>query len=151
MHQEAGEVTGSPENPLVVAAAQAFAGFLGAEVTYAHIIGPGEQVNDVVKQRYIEPEDSSQRLPITVWEAQSPAAELVRRSEQFDLLVLGSARESAMQQLMFGSVTQTVAKQAKCSVLLVKKEPGRVRAIAREMFRPLGDGERTEIEVPEDE
>jgi len=144
-------VTGSPENPLVVEAAQAFAGFLGAEVTYAHIIGHGEQVNDVIKQRYIEPEDSSQRLPITVWEAQSVAAELVRRSEQFDLLVLGSARESAMQQLMFGSATQTVAKQAKCSVLMVKKGPGRVRAIAREMFRPLEDGERTEIEVPEDE
>ncbi len=144
-------VTGSPENPLVLEAAQAFADFLGAEVTYAHILQPGEPISDVIKQHYIEPEDSSKRLPITIWEAQSPAAELVRRSEQFDLLVLGSARESAVQQLMFGSVTQTVAKQAKCSVLMVKRSPGPVRALAREMFRPLEDGERTEVEVPEDE
>jgi nucleotide-binding universal stress UspA family protein len=144
-------VTGSPQNPLVVDTARAFGDYLGAAVTYAYIRRPGEEIDSLVTQRYVEPEDSSKRLPIAFWQAQSPAAELVRRSEGYDLLVLGSARESLMQQLTFGSVTQTLARHAKCSVLMVKKGPGRVRAIAREMFRPLEDGERTEIEVPEEE
>jgi len=144
-------VTGSPQNPLVIQTAQAVANFLGGQVTYAHIIRPGEQVDESVKQRYIEPEDPTQRLPITIWEAESPVAEMVRRSSEFDLLVLGATRGSVMQQLMFGSTTQTLAKHAKCSVLMVKAAPGPVRIFAREMFRPLEAGERTEIEVPEDE
>ena len=82
-----------------------------------------------------------------MWQAESAAAELVRRSGEFDLLVLGSARGSMMQQLMFGSVAETVAKHAKCSVLMVKRSPGRAQALARELFRPLEPEERTEVEA----
>jgi len=144
-------VTGSPQNPLVVEAAGAFQQFFDAEVTYAHVKRPGEEINDGLRQRYIENEDEEKRLPIEFWEARSPAAELVRRSVDYDLLILGSARESAVQQLTFGSVTQTLAKHAKCSVLMVKKGPGPLKALAREMFRPLEDDERTEVILPEEE
>jgi len=144
-------VTGSPQNPLVVHAAKAFQQFFDADVTYAYVKHPGEEINGVLRQRYLENEDERERLPIEFWESRSPAAELVRRSVDYDLLILGSARESVLQQLAFGSVTQTVAKHAKCSVLMVKKGPGPLRALAREMFRPLEDDERTEIIVPEEE
>ncbi len=144
-------VTGSPQNPLVVDAARAFQQFFDAEVTYAYVKHPGEEINDVLRHRYLENEDERERLPIEFWEARSPAAELVRRSADYDLLILGSARESALQQLAFGSVTQTMAKYAKCSVLMVKKGPGPLKTLAREMFRPLEDDERTEIILPEEE
>jgi len=144
-------VTGSPQNPLVVEAAGALQQFFDADVTYAYVKRPGEEINDGLRQRYLENEDERERLPIEFWEARSPAAELVRRSADYDLLILGSARESALQQLAFGSVTQTVAKHAKCSVLMVKKGPGPLKALTREIFRPLEDDERTEVILPEEE
>ena len=144
-------VTGSPQNPLVVEAARAFQHFFDAEVTYAHVRRPGQEIDDDLRQKYLENKDEGGPLPIEFWEARSPAAELVRRSADYDLFILGSARESALQQLTFGSVTQTLAKHAKCSVLMVKKGPGPLKALAREMFRPLEDDERTEVILPEEE
>lgn len=46
--------------------------------------------------------------------------EIIRRDKQYDLILVGSRGLSGLKSLILGSVSKKVAKEAKCSVLVVK-------------------------------
>ena len=50
-----------------------------------------------------------------------PADEIVRLSEEYDLVVIGATGESDVLDNMFGSVSGHVARKSKCPVILVPK------------------------------
>lgn len=50
-----------------------------------------------------------------------PADEIVRMSEEYDMIVMGTTGESDVLDEVFGSVSSHVARKAKCPVLLIPK------------------------------
>ena len=53
-----------------------------------------------------------------------PANEIVRiaKEEEVDLIVIGSNKPNIFVRLLFGSISQAVARKASCPVLIVKRE-----------------------------
>lgn len=49
-----------------------------------------------------------------------PVAELIKRSESVDLLVMATHGRSGMSRFLLGSVTERVVRAAHCSVLVVR-------------------------------
>jgi len=56
-----------------------------------------------------------------------PANEIVRiaNEENIDLIVIGSENPNIFVRILFGSISQSVARKAPCSVLIVKREEKR--------------------------
>jgi nucleotide-binding universal stress UspA family protein len=57
----------------------------------------------------------------TVVSPESPADELVRRSGDLDLLVVGSRSHGPMRRLLLGSTSRRVVRDAKCPVLVLPR------------------------------
>jgi len=53
-----------------------------------------------------------------------PANEIVRiaKEEEVDLIVIGSNKPNVFVRLLFGSISQAVARKASCPVLIIKRE-----------------------------
>ena len=53
-----------------------------------------------------------------------PANEIVRiaKEEEVDLIVIGSNKPNIFVRLLFGSISQAVARKASCPVLIIKRE-----------------------------
>ena len=52
----------------------------------------------------------------------------------FDLVVLGAAREPIFRQVLFGEIPEKVARYSPASVLVVKQYEGHVRSMFKRMF-----------------
>ncbi len=49
-----------------------------------------------------------------------PDEEIVKESENFDLIVIGTHGRSGIAKLLIGSITERVVKYAKCPVMVIK-------------------------------
>jgi len=49
-----------------------------------------------------------------------PVTEIIRRSESFDLIVMGTHGRTALSRLLMGSVAERVVRGAHCSVMVVR-------------------------------
>lgn len=61
-------------------------------------------------------------------EATSVAGGIALESRDYDLVVLGAAREPFLRQVMFGEIPEKVARYSPASVLVVKRYEGHVRS-----------------------
>jgi nucleotide-binding universal stress UspA family protein len=61
-------------------------------------------------------------------EASSIAGGIAMESRDYDLVVLGAAREPFLSQVMFGEIPEKVARYSPASVLVVKRYEGTVRS-----------------------
>ncbi len=52
-----------------------------------------------------------------------PAGEIVKKSGEFDLIVMATHGHTGFARLVLGSVTERVVRLAKCSVLVVRPPP----------------------------
>ncbi len=68
-------------------------------------------------------------------EAKSIAGGIAKESRDYDLVVLGAAREPYLQQVVFGEIPEKVARFSPASVLVVKRYEGQVRSLLK---RALG-------------
>ncbi len=55
-------------------------------------------------------------------------------SMDFDLVVLGAAREPIFRQVLFGEIPEKVARYSPASVLVVKQYEGHVRSMFKRIF-----------------
>jgi nucleotide-binding universal stress UspA family protein len=67
-------------------------------------------------------------------ESESIAGGIARASKDFDLVVLGAAREPIFRQVLFGEIPEKVARYSPASVLVVKQYEGHVRSVFKRMF-----------------
>jgi len=67
-------------------------------------------------------------------EAPSVAGGIAKESTDYDLVVLGAAREPYLQQVMFGEIPEKVARYSPASVLVVKRYDGPVRGWLKRML-----------------
>lgn len=61
-------------------------------------------------------------------ESTSVAGGIAKESRNYDLVVLGAAREPYLRQVMFGEIPERVARYSPPSVLVVKRYEGHVRS-----------------------
>lgn len=61
-------------------------------------------------------------------ESTSVAGGIAKESRNYDLVVLGAAREPYLRQVMFGEIPERVARYSPASVLVVKRYEGHVRS-----------------------
>jgi nucleotide-binding universal stress UspA family protein len=67
-------------------------------------------------------------------ESKSVAGGIALASKDFDLVVLGAAREPLFRQVLFGEIPEKVARYSPASVLVVKQYEGHVRSMFKRMF-----------------
>jgi amino acid transporter len=111
----------------------------GMSVTACQVVdpaaGPEERAEahhwiDKTLQR-IGPDVEVDRLLI---ESESIAGGIALASKDFDLVVLGAAREPIFRQVLFGEIPEKVARYSPASVLVVKQYEGHVRSMFKRMF-----------------
>jgi nucleotide-binding universal stress UspA family protein len=67
-------------------------------------------------------------------EAKTIAGGIAKASRDYDLVVLGAAREPWYQQVLFGEIPEKVARYSSASVLVVKQYEGRLRSFLKRAF-----------------
>jgi len=144
-------VTGSPQSALSIRTAKAISALLGAEVDYVHFFREGEPEPVELVEYWSSRPDPALQVQVRLQSASSPTAGLVRAAAEYDLLILGAAREALMQQLLFGTKTRTVASLVKRSVLMVKQYEGPARAAVKELFTPIEEEERHPVDYGEEQ
>lgn len=86
-------------------------------------------------RKTIERLDPGVRVDTRVIEAKSVAGGIAKESRDYDLVVLGAAREPYLQKVVFGEIPEKVARFSPASVLVVKRFEGQVRSLLK---RALG-------------
>lgn len=66
--------------------------------------------------------------------AKTIAGGIAKASRDYDLVVLGAAREPWYQQVLFGEIPEKVARYSSASVLVVKQYEGRLRSFLKRAF-----------------
>lgn len=110
----------------------------GPEVKLLHV--PPEPMSDADREAFrdrllafIEDEETDpqglisdpSRFDFEVKEAQNPAEEIVRRSGNYDRIVLGTSRGRYLGRKVFGRFPLQIAEQARCPVVFTRlREPG---------------------------
>ena len=108
-------------------------------VTACHIVNPDASPEDRAEaERWIDktlsrmgPQVQVDRLLI---EGKTIAGGIARASKDFDLVVLGAAREPFFRQVLFGEIPEKVARYSPASVMVVKQYEGHVRSLFKRMF-----------------
>lgn len=101
------------------------------EVTACYVVPP--DATDEMRQQaddWISTTLTGIDVPVTrtIIEAESVAGGIAMESRNYDLVVLGAAREPYLQQVMFGEIPEKVARYSPASVLVVKRYEGHVRS-----------------------
>lgn len=133
--------------PLMVRAAAALAEDNAGEVVYLNVLPQYFSPNHLRHARRVHGEAIGRHTAMVPYRAEilrsdNPLAALVRRSEELDLLVIGSAQAGPYARGAVGSFSAMVAAQARCSVMIVRSTPslGKVVPSNVEALRDLGAG-----------
>jgi len=132
--------TASPHALLAIEIAQALEQQLKAKPRYLHVIKRGTAMDDATESAFLG--DSSAReveIDLDVVQASSTARGVLEASKEADLLLLGAAQEGILSQLVFGEKTRTMARRARCAVLLAKRRPGKGLSLLRRLFTRQDD------------
>jgi nucleotide-binding universal stress UspA family protein len=111
----------------------------GMEVTVCYVVEPGA-TEETRRQAYAWIEKTLENLNIDIdverklIEATSIAGGIAKESRNYDLVVLGAAREPYLSQVMFGEIPEKVARFSPASVLVVKRYEGHVRSWLKRAF-----------------
>lgn len=116
-------VTASPHADLVVDVGKGIAAHWGAPVDYLHVQKTGTDIDPLTVERYFQADVRRRENPdidVELVETPSIAATICRRSANYDLVLIGAARQSIVREILFGSKALSVAKLSRSSVLMVK-------------------------------
>ena len=108
----------------------------GMEVTACYIVPPGA-TEEMRRQNHgwigktLERSEVDIDVERKLIEASSVAGEIAKESRDYDLVVLGAAREPYLRQVIFGEIPEKVARYSPASVLVVKRYKGHVRSLLK--------------------
>ena len=130
---------GGPHAQLAAQLLDVLAPAFGMSVTACQVVEPGAGAAARAEAHHwidktvarINPGVAVDRLLI---ESESIAGGIARASKDFDLVVLGAAREPIFRQVLFGEIPEQVARYSPASVLVVKQYEGRVRSMFKRVF-----------------
>ncbi|NIU59877.1 MAG: universal stress protein [Phycisphaerae bacterium] len=78
--------------------------------------------------------DSDINFEKQIIEANSVAGGLAMSSRNFDLVVIGAAKEPLFRRILFGEIPEKVARYSPTSVLLVKRYEGVVKSMLKKVL-----------------
>ncbi len=130
---------GGPHALLAAQLLNALAPAFGMSITACQVVDPTASAQARAESHHwidktlalIGPEVEVDRLLI---ESASIAGGIAKASKDFDLVVLGAAREPIFQKVLFGEIPEKVARYSPASVLVVKQYEGHVRSMFKRMF-----------------
>jgi len=131
---------GGPHALLAAEMLNVLAPAFGMEVTVCYVVQPGateetrRQANEWITKTIVAA-DITVPVERKIIESASVAGGIAKESRDYDLVVLGAAREPFLKQVMFGEIPEKVARFSPASVLVVKRYEGRVRSLVK---RTLG-------------
>lgn len=108
----------------------------GMEVTVCYVVPPGA-TDEMKRQAHVWIDKTLREVQVEVpverklIESTSIAGGIAKESRDYDLVVLGAAREPFLSQVVFGEIPERVARFSPASVLVVKRYEGRVRSLLR--------------------
>ncbi len=124
---------GGPHARLAAEWLNALAPAFGMSVTACYVVSPDATAEERREaERWIA--KTLERLEVEVpvehkvIEAKSIAGGIAKESRDYDLVVLGAAREPFWSQLIFGEIPEKVARYSPADVLVVKRYEGHVRS-----------------------
>ncbi len=97
-----------------------------------------------------EPPDEDMAWQLQVETSTDIVEDIARRSEKYDLTIVGAAREGWMRKLVLGTKPEQIARRTKGRLLLVKKHRNPVHSKILdtvEFFRDTGEEEEQEMEA----
>jgi amino acid transporter len=115
----------------------------GAAVHLLRVVRPdvdAEQEQDALAQTVarIVGEDNDVEYLVRESDSVTGGIETVLDTSDYDLIIIGASREWSIRQVLFGSIPDVIADQARCSVLMVRRYlPDTLSVKAAEGFKRL--------------
>ena len=135
---------GGTHAPLSVRLSAAIARARGASLSLYHAVPPEEEQDEVdearrARGRALLQTGGAGDVPsdIVLEHARDPIEAVLRRTEGYDLVVIGASTEPAWRNYLFGSKPEMIAERSPGSVLMVKSHMGSRMATMRRLARRL--------------
>jgi len=77
---------------------------------------------------------NSGKLGKKIIESRSVAGGIARAGREYDLVVIGAAKEPFLRKVLFGEIPEKVAHYSPSAVMVVKKYEGAVKSILKRIF-----------------
>jgi len=127
---------GGPNAQLAVDFLNVLVKALQMKLTTAFVVPPGAAEKERVEgERWIEKTlthlDRSIEVERRLVEAKSVAGGLALASRDFDLVVIGAAKEPLFKKVLFGEIPEKIARYSHSSVLVVKRYEGAVHSLLK--------------------
>jgi len=133
-------VDGSENNKIAVKRAISLAKGMGSEVTAIHVVGGvelkynifGGEVSQEERQKiidaeskkafeYIEAIATNESVELkTIVKCGNPGKEIVKISNDYDVIVCGSLGLTGKSKILMGSVSSDIVRNAECAVLIAR-------------------------------
>ncbi|MBD3382393.1 MAG: amino acid permease, partial [candidate division Zixibacteria bacterium] len=128
--------------PHALLAADVLDGFIDhndMKLTLSYVVNPdapeidrenGRNFMQTTKERISQAKDVQSKII----ESKSIAGGIAKAGRDYDLLIIGAAREPMFQKVLFGEIPEKVARYSPTSVLVVKRYEGAVKSIIKKIF-----------------
>jgi nucleotide-binding universal stress UspA family protein len=119
--------SGGPHAGFALELAPAIAAAYDSRITVAMVVPPAAKEAELTQYREQVDESVSRlkekvkRVDGEIVKSRSISAAILRMTERYDACIVGAAREGLMQQLIFGSIPEKIAKKGRHTVIMVKK------------------------------
>lgn len=130
---------GGPNAQLAALMLGAFAHDLGLTVVAGHIVAPGaspelrSEAEQYVKKtlKLLDPQIERRSEII---ESRSIAGGIAQAGRNYDLIVIGAAKEPFFRRVLLGDIPEKVARYSPSAVIVVKKYQGAIRSLLKRVF-----------------
>ncbi len=130
---------GGPHARLASRLVPSVADRFGASVTSAYVIpkGTGPEGRERAMawiDKTLEDTGLAGKVEKVLIESESVAAGILRAAKEYDLVVIGAAKEKFFAKILFGVIPERVARHSSATVLMVKGYEGRVKGWFKKIF-----------------
>lgn len=132
--------SGGPHAGLALEISPAIASAYDSDISVAMVVPPGisPSEREIYQNRVDEGVDFLKRKVREVKgkliEAGSISTGILKEVERYDACMMGAAREGVMQQILFGSIPERIARKSRHTVIMVKKHQGTIQNIIGRFF-----------------
>ncbi|MCK4765664.1 MAG: amino acid permease [Candidatus Aminicenantes bacterium] len=131
---------GGPHADFALELLPAIAAAYGSSVTVIMVAPPGasEEEKSVYRERVNSAvdflKDKIPRVEGKLVKARSISAGILKEVEKYGACLIGAAREGMMQQILFGSIPERIAKNSSQTLIMTKHHQGALATIAEKLF-----------------
>jgi amino acid transporter/nucleotide-binding universal stress UspA family protein len=132
--------SGGPHASFAIEIAPAIAETYDSSVTVAMVVPPNvtEEDRDIYQKRVDSGVDylkgKIERLEGRLVSASGISTGILKETEKYDACIIGAAREGLMQQVLFGSIPEKIAKKSRHTIIMVKKHQGTLKSLISRIF-----------------